>query len=57
MNKLPKESTATPKGRSSLALVAAPPSPETPDAPLPATVTMLPDGDTMRTQLFWLSAT
>ncbi len=42
MKRLPEESTATPEGRESSADVAAPPSPEYPARPVPATVEMSP---------------
>ena len=42
MYRLPLASTATPDGLLSLALVAAPVSPEKPKVPVPATVVMMP---------------
>ncbi len=42
MKRLPDPSTATPDGQASWALVAAPPSPEKPCVPVPATVVMIP---------------
>ncbi len=56
MKRLPAASTATPVGEYSSALVAGPPSPERPKAPLPATVLMTPAGDTSRTRLLPWSA-
>jgi hypothetical protein len=49
MNRLPAPSTATLHGHS-CALVAGPPSPEKPRVPLPATVVMIPSGETRRIQ-------
>src|SRR5579871_2203440 len=50
MYRLPLESTATPVGWLSDALVAAPPSPENPCVPLPAYVEMIPLGVSRRTR-------
>src|SRR5215471_14196278 len=46
-----------PVGQPNLALIAGPPSPEKPYSPVPATVTIAPEGDTLRIRLFALSAT
>src|ERR1041385_2197327 len=56
MMRLPAPSTATPEGWYSVPLVAAPPSPEWPWAPLPATVVMMPAGESLRIRLLPASA-
>src|SRR5437870_2533722 len=56
MYRLPEESTDTLEGPFNEALVAAPPSPEKPTVPLPATVVMVPL-DTLRIRLLAGSAT
>src|SRR3990167_5951120 len=56
MYRLPAESTATPQGVLSWALVAGPPSPEKPVPPFPATVEMIPPGVTLRMRLVTYSA-
>ncbi len=55
MKRLPAESTASPVGLLSEALVAGPPSPENPPMPLPATVVIRPF-ETLRTRAFRVSA-
>jgi hypothetical protein len=44
---------ATSVGAFSRAPVAAPPSPEKPGVPVPATVRMTPLGEILRTRWFW----
>ena len=56
IRKLPSGLTATPTGKLSCALVARLPSPRGPAAPVPATVVMIPPGDTFRTRLLFESA-
>src|SRR5437764_969547 len=56
MNRFPDESTATAVGPFNCALVAAPPSPEYPGAPVPAIVEITPPDDTSRTRWFPVSA-
>ena len=53
----PSGSCATPVGKSSRACVAGPPSPEKPPRPVPATVVMIPRGDTRRMRWRSVSAT
>jgi hypothetical protein len=48
MKRFPEPSTATPRGSSSDAEVAGPPSPAKASVPLPATVVMIPPADTFR---------
>src|SRR5262252_9473471 len=48
MKRFPEPSTATAHGVDNDADVAGPPSPEYPGVPLPATVVMMPLGDTFR---------
>src|ERR1035437_8399760 len=56
MKRLPAESTATPWGYQSDALVAGPPSPEKPAFPFPATTVNTPFGEIRTTMLFPESA-
>jgi hypothetical protein len=56
MYMLPLASNAMPAGMSNFADVAAPPSPENPAAPVPATVEIVPPVVTLRTRLLLLSA-
>jgi hypothetical protein len=49
MRKPPSAVAATPVGTSSRAAVAGPPSPEKPGVPSPATVVIVPAGETRRT--------
>ena len=51
MYRFPEASTARPFGVFNDADVAGPPSPEKPWVPLPATVEIIPLGDTLRTRL------
>src|SRR5207248_223186 len=48
IRKPPSAVAATPEGALSWAAVAGPPSPEKPDVPLPATVVIVPAGETRR---------
>jgi hypothetical protein len=57
MYTVPSGATSTPIGKSSIALVAAPSSPEKPAAPVPANVLMTPPGVILRTRLPEASAT
>jgi hypothetical protein len=52
IRKPPSAVAATPRGELSWAAVAAPPSPADPPVPVPATVVIVPPGDTRRTR--WL---
>ena len=56
MKRLPALSTATPKGKSSCASVAGPPSPPNPLRPVPATVVIVPVASTLRIRSLKLSA-
>src|SRR5437667_199327 len=56
MYRLPAESTATPDGNASCALVAGPPSPEKPCVPFPATIVSVPLGVIRTTRLLSGSA-
>jgi hypothetical protein len=56
IKKLPSGSTATPIGSLKLAAVAGPPSPESPNQPVPATVLIVPSANTRRTRSLPASA-